>query len=186
MKKSTILVLIAIVSISFASTGSAVPKFIKNAKDKITGKEKKKSKKNATVVLVKGLQLTWCGKEVKDNGSVTIPGLKGVALPVKGGRFDLAVPVNPVFGDEFGLSQQSQMAELSFGNAKVYLFSIISFANSSTSEVKADGRGGIAFRIIYSDKNVRGTIDGKAASLKKGWNIIGDKKNREASLMCAG
>lgn len=191
MKKSIILVLIAVLSISFASTGSAAPKLIKKAKDKITGNDdkKKKSNKTASVVLVKGLHITWCGNEVKDNGSVTIPGLEGVTLPVKDGKFDLAVPANPVFGDEFGLRQQSDMAELDFEGATVYLFSLISFANSNTKksrEETASGRGGIGFRILYSDKDVNGTIDGKPASLKKGWNIIGDRKNLEASLMCAG
>lgn len=191
MKKSFILVLLAVLSISFASTGSTAPKFIKKAKDKITGEDDKKkdSSKSAPVVLAKGLQITWCGQEVKDNGTVTILGLKGVALPVKKGKFDLTLPANPVFGDEYGLMQQSQMAELSFGNAKVHLFVLISFANSNTSksrEETASGRGGMPFRIVYSDKDVKGTIDGEPVTLKKGWNVIGDKSKLEASLMCAG
>jgi len=192
MKKSIILILVAVLSISFASTGSTAPKFIKKAKEKITGKDHKKKKAAPVakdVVLAKGLHITWCGKEVKDNGSITIPGLDGVTLPVKNGKFDLTVPGNPVFGDEWGLSQQSDMAALSFESAKVYLFCLINFENSNTSESeegKARGRGAIGFRIIYSDKDVNGTIDGEPASLKKGWNIIGDKTNLEASLMCAG
>ncbi len=191
MKKGFILVLIAVLSISFASTGSTAPKFLKKAKDKITGKEHKKkgSKKTASVVLAKGLHITWCGKEVKDNGSVTIPGLEGVTLPVKNGKFDLTVPANPVFGDEWGLNQQSDFSEFDFGSAKVNSFRIIYFSNSNTSkdrEETANGRGAIPFSIYYSDKDAKGTIDGEPASLKKGWNIIGDKKNLEASLMCVG
>ncbi len=180
MKKSFILVLLAVLSISFASTGFAAAK---------KAAAKTPAKKSAPVVLAKGLQITWCGQAVKDNGSVTIPGLKGVSLPVKKGKFDLTVPSAPVFGDEEGLMQQSQMAELNFKGAKVYMFVLISFANSNTSksrEETASGRGGIPFRIVYSDKDVKGTIDGESVSLKKGWNVIGDKKNPEASLMCAG
>ncbi|HOP31107.1 MAG TPA: hypothetical protein PKZ64_16150 [Spirochaetota bacterium] len=194
MKKSIVFILIAVLAVSFSSTGSTAPKFIKKAKEKITGKDHKKKKAapvpvSKNTVLVKGLHLTWCGREVTDDGLISIPGLDGVTLPVKNGKFDLTVPGNPVFGDEWGLSQQSDMAALSFESAKVYLFCLINFENSNTSESeegKARGRGAIGFRIIYSDKDVNGTIDGEPASLKKGWNIIGDKTNLEASLMCAG
>lgn len=174
MKKSFILVLLAVLSVSFSSTGFAA---------------KKAAKKSAPVVLAKGLQITWCGNEVKDNGSVTIPGLKGVTLPVKKGKFDLTLPANPVFGDEEGLMQQSGFSEFDFGTVKVYQIRIIYFKNSNTKksrEETANGRGSIPLNLFYSEKDVKGTIDGEPAEFKKGWNIIGDKTKREATLMCAG
>lgn len=135
------------------------------------------------------MQISWCGNEVADDGSITIPGLEGVTLRVKGGKFDLVVPANPVFGDEWGLNQQSGFSELDFGSAKVNSFRIIYFSNSNTSksrEETADGRGGLPFSIYYSDSDIKGTIDGQPVELKKGWNIIGDKTQLEVSLMCAG
>ncbi|GEM_PF-1931642 len=195
MKKSIIFIMITVLAVSFASTGSTAPKFLKKAKDKITGKDDKKKKENKAApvakdtVLVKGLHITWCGSEVEDDGSVTIPGLKGVTLPVKKGKFDLTLPSTPVFGDEEGLNQQSGFSELDFGSAKVYQFLIMYFENSNTTksrEETARGRGGLPFSIYYSDSDVKGTIDGTPVELKKGWNIVGDKTNLEASLMCAG
>ena len=197
MKKSLIFVLITVIAVSFTSTGSTAPKFLKKAKDKIAGKDNKKKKENKAApvpvakdtVLVKGLKISWCGNEVTDDGSITIPGLQGVTLPVKGGKFDLVVAVNPAFGDEWGLNQQSGFSELDFGSAKVNSFRIIYFSNSNTSksrEETADGRGGLPFSIYYSDSDVKGTIDGEPVELKKGWNIIGDKTQLEVSLMCAG
>jgi hypothetical protein len=197
MKKSIIFVLIAVLAVSFSSPGSSAPKFLKKAKDKITGKDDKKKKENKAapvplskdVVLVKGLQISWCGNEVEDDGSVTIPGLKDVTLPVKKGKFDLTLPSTPVFGDEEGLNQQSGFSELDFGSAKVYQFRIMYFENSNTTksrEETAGGRGGLPFSIYYSDSDVKGTIDGTPVELKKGWNIVGDKTVLEASLMCAG
>jgi len=187
MKNRIIFVLIAVLSVSFASTGSTAPKFLKKAKEKITGKEeKKKAPVSKNVVLAKGLQISWCGNDVKDNGSVTIPGLKDLTLPVKNGKFDLTVPANPVFGDEY---QQSGFAEMDFGSAKVYQFVIIYFENSNTNgsrEETANGRGGLGFNIYYSDKDVKGTINGEPVTLKKGWNIVGDKNELNASLMCTG
>ena len=181
MKKRIIFVLIAVMAVSFASTGFAAAKKAA-AKPAVT-------KKSVPVVLVRGLQISWCGKAVKDNGSVTFPGLKGVTLPVKNGRFDLIVPSNPVFGDEDGLKQQSGISELDFGTAKVNQFLIINFENSNTKksrEEKAEGGGGLAFSIYYSDSDVKGKINGEPAALKKGWNIVEKKKNLNVAIGCRG
>ncbi len=180
MKKSIILVLIAVFAVSFASTGFAAKK---------TAVKPAVTKKSAPVVLAKGLQISWCGRAVKDNGSVTFPGLKGVTLPVKKGKFDLVVPSIPVFGDEDGLRTQSSVRELDFGTAKVYQFLIINFENSNAKksrEDKAEGGGGLTFSIYYSDSDVKGTINGEPAVLKKGWNVVGDKKNLKAEIGCRG
>lgn len=177
MKRSIILILLTVLSVSFASTG-----FAKIKKSAAT-------KKSTPVVLVKGLQISWCGRAVKDNGSVTFPGLKGVTLPVKKGKFNLVVPSIPVFGDEGGLRQQSGISEMDFGTAKVYQFLIINFENSNTKksrEEKAEGEGGLAFSIYYSDSDVKGTINGVPATLKKGWNIIEKKKDLNVAIGCRG
>lgn len=179
MKKRIIFVLIAVLAVSFSSTVFAAKKTA--AKPAVT-------KKSAPVVLAKGLQISWCGRAVKDNGSVTFPGLKGVTLPVKKGKFDLIVPSIPVFDDE-GLRTQSSVRELDFGTAKVYQFLIINFENSNTKksrEEKAEGGGGLSFSIYYSDSDVKGTINGEPAALKKGWNVVGDKKNLKAEIGCRG
>lgn len=201
MKKRIIFILIAVLAVSFTSISYAgIKKDLKKAMTNDSKKKDKKDKKavadekktapvSGNVVLAKGLQISWCGRDVKDNGSVTIPGLQGVTLPVKNGKFDLTLPASPVFGDEWGLNQQSGFAELDFGSAKVNQFVIIYFENSNTDgsrEETAGGRGGLDFRIFYSDKDVTGTIDGEAVTLKKGWNIVGDKKAVTASLMCTG
>lgn len=201
MKKRIMFILIAALAVSFSSVSYAGIK--KDLKKAVTNDSKKKDKKDkksladekktvpaaGNVVLAKGLQISWCGNDVKDNGSVTIPGLQGITLPVKNGKFDLTLPVNPVFGDEWGLNQQSGFAELDFGTAKVNQFVIIYFENSKTDgsrEETANGRGGLGFKIYYSDKDVTGTIDGEPVTLKKGWNIVGDKNELNASLMCTG
>jgi len=198
MKKRIIFILIAVLAVSFTSTSYAGIK--KDLKKAVTNDSKKKDKKNqkaladekktvpvsGNVVLAKGLQISWCGRDVKDNGSVTISGLQGLTLPVKNGKFDLTLPANPVFGDEY---QQSGFAELDFGSAKVYQFVIIYFENSNTNgsrEETANGRGGLGFNIYYSDKDVKGTVNGEPVTLKKGWNIVGDKNELNASLMCTG
>jgi hypothetical protein len=201
MKKRIIFILIAVLAVSFTTTSYAgikkdLKKVMKNdskKKDKKDKKaladEKKTAPVSGNVVLAKGLQISWCGRGVKDNGSVTIPGLQDLTLPVKNGKFDLTLPANPVFGDEWGLNQQSGFAELDFGSAKVNQFVIIYFENSNTDgsrEETANGRGGLGFNIYYSDQDVKGTIDGKPATLKKGWNIVGDKNELNASLMCTG
>ena len=181
MKRRIILILLTVLSVSFASTGFAAEKKAA-VKPAVT-------KKSTPVVLAKGLQISWCGRAVKDNGSVTFPGLKGVILPVKKGKFDLIVPSIPVFGDEDDLSQQSSVRELDFGTAKVYQFLIINFENSNAKksrEDKAEGGGGLAFSIYYSDSDVKGTIDGEPATLKKGWNIIEKKKDLNVAIGCRG
>ena len=180
MKKRIIFVLIAVLSVSFASTGFAAKK---------TAVKPAVTKKSVSVVLAKGLQISWCGRAVKDNGSVTFPGLKGVTLPVKKGKFDLVVPSIPVFDDEDGLRTQSSVRELDFGTAKVYQFLIINFDNSNAKksrEDKAEGGGGLAFSIYYSDSDVKGTINGEPATLKKGWNIIEKKKDLNVAIGCRG
>ncbi len=180
MKKRIIFALIALLAVSVTSTGFAAKKAA--AKLAVT-------KKSAPVVLAKGLQISWCGRAIKDNGSVTFSGLKGVTLPVKKGKFDLVVPSTPVFGDEDSLRRQLNTRELDFGTAKVYPFVIINFENSNTKksrEETANGMGGISLNVYYSDSDVKGTINGESAELKKGWNVIGDKKNLKVEISCPG
>ena len=203
--KKIIFVMIAVLTVSFASTGYTAPKLIKDIKSKIVKKDDKKDKKktaevakkdqktaapvSTNVVLAKGIKISWCGNDVADDGSVTIPGLEGLTLPVIKGMFDLTLPLTPVFGDEWGLNQQKGYEEMDFGTAKVYQFRIMYFSNSNTTksrEETADGRGGLPFKIYYSDSDVKGAVDGKTLELKKGWNIVGDKSDLTASLMCAG
>jgi len=189
MKKRIIFVLIAVLAVSFASTGFAAKK--KAAKAAVT-------KKDGPVVLIKGLQLSMCKKIVKDGGTVYIPGLNDVTIPVKNGKFDLIVPSNPVFGDEEGLQMQSryQRATMAFGTAKVYLIRMVDFQNIKGGRY-ADGVEGSAFfpfKILYSDSDVKGTITEKNlndddhttvdVTLKKGWNILGDKKDLKVIITC--
>lgn len=189
MKKRIIYLMIAVLAVSFSSTGFAAPKFIKKAKEKVTGKKENKKAPApvvvaATVVLVKGLQISLCGENVT-NGSVTIQALSNADIPVKNGKFDLILPNAPVFGDEWELGQQSGNVEMDFGTAKVQPFQTIFFSSSNPNET-AGGRGYLPFQIFYSDSDVKGTVDGTPVELKKGWNIVGDKTELEVRLMCAG
>ena len=188
MKKRIIFVLIAVLAVSFSSTGSTAPKFLKKAKDKITGKKEEKKAPAvvaANVVLVKGIQISLCGKGVL-NGSITIQALSNANIPVKNGMFDLILPNAPVFGDEWELGQQSGNVEMDFGSAKVQPFQTIFFSYSGPNENGGGGRGSLPFQIFYSDSDVKGTVYGESVTLKKGWNIVGDKTDLTVSLMCAG
>ena len=189
MKKRIIFLMIAVLAVSFTSTGSTAPKFLKKAKEKVTGKKEKKIVPApvvvaATVVLVKGLQISLCGEDVT-NGSITIQALSNADIPVKNGKFDLTLPNAPVFGNEWELSQQSDGVEMNFGTAKVLPFQTIFFSSSNPNE-NAGGRGYLPFAIYYSDSDVKGTVSGESVTLKKGWNIVGDKTALEVRLMCAG
>lgn len=197
MKKSIIFVMIAVLAVSFSSTGSTAPKFLKKAKEKITKKEEKKKTPAAVAanaVLAKGLQLNWCGDELEDNGSITIEALKnGVTIIVKNGKFDLVLPSNPVFSDDerelYYAAEGTSDSE--FESAKVYKLNAISFGNKSSKPTvimgrKAEGRGNLGFYLYYSDSDVTGTVQGEPVTLKKGWNIVGDKTDLTVRLMCAG
>jgi len=187
MKKRLIFILIAVIAVSFSSNGSTAPKFLKKAKDKITGKKEVKKAPAvvaANVVLAKGIQISLCGKGVL-NGSITIQALSNTNIPVKNGMFDLILPNAPVFGDEWELGQQSDGVEMNFGTAKVLPFQTIFFSSSNPNEA-AGGRGSLPFQIFYSDSDVKGTVYGESVTLKKGWNIVGDKTDLTVSLMCAG
>jgi len=197
MKRRIIFVMIAVLAVSFASTGSTAPKFLKKAKEKVTGKKEKKAapvvvnEKKAepvakNVVLITGLQIEWCGEVVKDNGSVTMQGLKNADIPVKNGKFDLTLPNAPVFDEEWESGQQSRNADMDFGTAKVLSFQVLFFNNSNKNEKAPGGRGFLPFDVFYSDSDVKGTIRGEPVTLKKGWNIIGDKTELTVGLMCAG
>ncbi len=189
MKKRLIFVMIAVLTVSFASTGFAAKK--KAAKAAVT-------KKDGPVVLIKGLQLSLCKKAVKDGGTIDIPGLNDVTIPVKNGKFDLVLPSNPVFGNEDGLQMQLDYrgTTMAFGKAKVYLITKVDFQNSKGGRY-ADGVEGSAFfpfKILYSDSDVKGTITEKNfndddhttvdVTLKKGWNILGDKKDLKVIITC--
>jgi len=146
--------------------------------------EKKAEPVSKDVVLVKGLQISLCGEDVKD-GSITIQALSKADMPVKNGKFDLILPNAPVFGDEWELGQQSEGVEMNFGTAKVQPFQTIFFSSSNPNE-KAGGRGYLPFAIYYSDSDVKGTVSGESVTLKKGWNVIGDKKNLKVEISCPG
>ncbi len=197
--RKIIFVLIAALVVSVSLTGSVESQSLKKAKQKITKKfEKKKAPAAvaANIVLAKGLNLSWCGQDVRDNGSIKIQALtNSIKIPVKGGKFDLAVPANPEFGDEFELSNAKDAETLlDFGSAKVYVLNVFYFDNTSPlpkgeyeyERRRAEGRGYLGFDIFYSDSDVKGTVNGDPLTLKKGWNIIGDKNNLKATLMCTG
>ncbi len=194
MKKRIIFVLIAVLAVTFSLPGSAAPKFLKKVKDKIVKKDEKKAAPvSANVVLLKGLQLTKCGRDVIDNGSISIPSLNNVKITVVKGKFDLSLPTNPVFStDEWELGQQAEEDKPDFGTAKVYPIRIMFFENSrGNDEAIPSGRSYLGVKVFYSDKDVEGTIPGQYGDpvnvkLKKGWNIIGDKTELEVSMMCAG
>jgi len=203
MKKSIIFVIIAVLAVSFSSTGSTAPKFLKKAKEKVTGKKEKKKVPApvavaANVVLVNGLHLGWCGDDVKDNGSITFDALKnGVAIPVKNGKFNIVLPANPVFSTDERELYNALRAEVEydFGSAKINILNAVNFGNTSPRpknedeygrDRRAEGRGNLGFDIYYSDRDVTGTIQGESVTLKKGWNIVGDKNDLTVLLMCAG
>ncbi len=168
---------------------------------------KKDDKKSADVVLVKGLQLKVCREDLNDPGFITVPGLKNILdgeydaahamknsikIPVKNGKFDLTLPSNPVFGAEVESNEAVYEQKINdFGTAKVYYFQLLDFKNSRKPseashgrDVPAEGRVFIGFYLYYSEADVTGTINGDAVTLKKGWNIIGDKTDLSASLDC--
>jgi hypothetical protein len=139
-----------------------------------------------TVVLAKGIKISWCGNIVTDNGSITIPSLTEVPT-VKKGKFDLVLPANPVFGtDEWELSQQMDGVEFDFAGAKVYPIRVMFLQNDVRGDDHPKGRCYLSFKLYYSDKDVKGTINGEPVTLKKGWNVIGDTKDAEVTLMCVG
>ncbi len=211
MKKRIIFVLIAVLAVSFASTGSTAPKFLKKAKEKVTGKKEQKAapvveneKKAAPVtkdiVLAKGLQVNGCSGEVTDNGTITINALvNSVTINVKNGKFDLVLPSNPVFGDARELYNAADGdSEPRFESVKVYRLNAVEFSNASSSSMTeqeyyqknkrriAQGRGNLGFDIYYSESDVTGTIQGEPVTLKKGWNIVGDKTSLYVRLSCNG
>lgn len=198
MKKRIIFVMIAVLAVSFSSTGFAAKK--KAAKAAVT-------KKEAPVVLVKGLQLKVCREDLTDPGFITIPGLKNikdgefdaahamknsVKIPVKNGKFDLTLPANPVFGGEVESNEAVyKQKEHDFGTTKVYYFQLLNFKNSRKPskashgrDVPAEGRVFLGFYLYYSEADVTGTIYSEAVTLKKGWNIIGEKTDLSANLDC--
>jgi hypothetical protein len=210
MNKRLIFVLLAVLTVSFSLPGSAAPKFLMKAKEKITGKDEKKKAPaavSANVVLVKGLQLKVCREDLNDPGFITVSGLKnitdgeydaahamknGVKIPVKNGKFDLMLPSNPVFGGEVE-SNEAVYDETrnDFGTAKVHYFQLVKFKNSRKPDkashgrdVPAEGRVFLGFHLYYSEADVTGTINGEAVTLKKGWNIIGDKTDLSANMDC--
>ncbi len=211
MKKRIIFVLIAVLAVSFSSTGSTAPKFLKKAKEKVTGKKEKKAapvveneKKAAPVtkdvVLAKGIQVNGCSSEVTDDGTITINALvNSVNIPVKKGKFDLVLPSNPVFGDARELFNAADGdSEPSFGSVKVYRLNAVEFSNANSrlmteqeyyqkNHKRMDrGRGNLSFDIYYSESDVTGTIQGEPVTLKKGWNIVGDKTNLYTRASCNG
>ena len=199
------MIFVAVLAVSFASAGFAAQK--KPVAKKVVEKKTVKEEKSAPVVLVKGLQLKVCREDLTDPGFITVPGLKNildeefadahamknsVKIPVKNGKFDLTLPSNPVFGGEVE-SQKAvyEQKRNDFGTAKVYYFQLLNFKNSRKPskdshgrDVPAEGRVFLGFYLYFSEADVTGTIGGEAVTLKKGWNIIGDKTDLSANLDC--
>jgi hypothetical protein len=208
MRKGIIFVLIAVAAVSFSMQSFAAPKFLKEAKEKVTKKDNKKKdeKKKASasaaanVVLAKGVQVNGCSSEVTDDGTITIEALKnGITITVKNGKFDLVLPSNPVFGDERELYNAAEGdSEPRFGSVKVYRLNAVDFANANAGLMTEQeyyqknhkrmdqGRGYLSFDIYYSESDVTGTIQGEPVTLKKGWNIVGDKTNLYVRSSCSG
>lgn len=158
----------ALIAVSLGSFG-----FAKTAK---TTSKKQVSK---TVVLVKGIQLQHCQQDIKDNGKISIMGIEGINIPVKKGKFDLALPTIPKITEERPVDNSD------FGDAKVYSFNLM-FDNSKKGDYKANGTTFLSFKILYSDRDVKGTMNEEPVTLKKGWNIIDNKTKPTASCICAG
>jgi len=199
MKKKfvVILCLFSVCFLSIDSDAGWKDKFKKNKNKTLIkmGFKKNKKKKKITsvpvpgkVVLVKGLQISWFGKNIKDNGSITISSLGKIKIPVLKGKFDLTLPSNPVFStDRRKLDQQLDGYELDFGSAKVYPVRVVYFQNSKGNNRKvASGRGFISLKLFYSDRDAKGTVNESNVELKKGWNIIGDKTSLIVRLMSVG
>ena len=100
------------------------------------------------------------------------------------------MPENPEFGDEWELDQHKENFEnFDFGAAKVHPFVVMFLKNESIDpddDYRAKGRCYLGFYIYYSDRDIKGTVNDKPVTLKKGWNIIGDKNNLKVTLMCTG
>lgn len=205
MKKLILMIFLAVLAVSFAFTGFAAPK--KAAAKKAAAKKTVVQEKSAPVVLVKGLQLKVCREDLTDPGFITVPGLKNikdgefdaahamknsVKITVKNGKFDLTLPSNPVFGGEVESNEAVyKQKEHDFGTTKVYYFQLLKFKNSRKPDkashgrdVPAEGRVFLGFYLYYSEADVTGTIYSEAVTLKKGWNIIGEKTDLSASLDC--
>jgi len=205
MKKQILMIFVAVLAVSFAFTGFAAPK--KAAAKKAAAKKTVVQEKSASVVLVKGLQLKVCREDLTDPGFITVPGLKNITdgeyddahpmknsvkIPVKKGKFDLTLPSNPVFAGKVE-SNDAVYDETrnDFGTAKVHYFQLVKFKNSRKPDkashgrdIPAEGRVFLGFHLYYSEADVTGTINEEAVTLKKGWNIIGDKTNLSANLDC--
>ena len=168
---------IAVGSISFGETKA------KASKTNVQKNEPaKKAPASKPVVIAKGVQIQICS-DLKDNGTITVPGMSGISIPVKKGKFDLSLPASPVLSADIGELQSSE--EMDFGDAKVYSIHL-NFQNSKRGEGHPSGDVYTSFKLIYSDRDVNGTFQGESVALKKGWNVIGEKKNPTASGPCAG
>ena len=210
MKKQILMIFVAVLAVSFASTGFAASKkpVAKKAVEKKTVEKKTvKAEKSVPVVLVKGLQLKVCREDLTDPGFITVPGLKNIKdgegddahpmknsikISVKNGKFDLTLPSNPVFAGKVGSEKAVYGEKINdFGTVKVYYFQLLNFKNSRKPDkashgrdVPAEGRVFLGFYLYYSEADVTGTINEEAVTLKKGWNIIGDKTDLSANLDC--
>ena len=146
-----------------------------------------------TIVLIKGIKIEHCGKAVKDNGSVEI--MSGIKSAVKKGKFDLVLPavyVAPVKkqlaeGEEDNSDPvERPNGDVDFGDANIFYIGRVMFNNAKHEEYSAGGTAYLSVMIFYADKDVKGTVNGKEVSLKKGWNVIGDKKIVTATCPCVG
>jgi len=179
MKKKIIFVLLAVLTISFASIGFAAAKKTA-AKAEVTKKEeakpavtKKDDKKPADVVLVKGVRLRMCKKDIKENGTLTMRDIWTV--PVKNGKFDIILPAVP----DFGAAEKDREFHLIRGGM---------FRNSGAAGEYVGGLCDLSITIIYSEKDGIKNSDftDKPVTFKKGWNIIGNKKNVTVEFQCRG
>ena len=185
MKKSIVFVMAAAFAVSLGSFSFAQAQ---KAPAKPAAKTAPAPKK---IVLLKGIQIDWCGKDVKANGTVDI--INGITAPVKNGKFDLIVPEvyaevkkKPVEGEE-PAEEVRRNSDADFGDVKVLFLDRVMFNNSKSGEGNARGTVYLSLQVLFAEKAVKGTLRGEPVSLKKGWNILGDKKKKMlATCPCVG
>ena len=134
---------------------------------------KKDDKKPADVVLIKGVRLRMCNKDIKENGTFTMENVW--IAPVKSGKFDIILPAVP----DFGAAEKDR---------EFHFFRGGMFRNSGAPGEYAGGLCDMSVTIVYSEKDGIKNSDftDKPVTFKKGWNIIGNKTNVTVEFQCRG
>ncbi len=134
---------------------------------------KKDDKKQADVVLLKGVKLRVCGKDIKENGTFTMEDVW--TIQVKNGKFDIILPAVP----DFGADEKDREFHFTRGGM---------FRNSGAPGEYVGGLGDLSVTLVYSEKDGIKNSDftDKPVTFKKGWNIIGNKKNVTVEFQCRG